>query len=91
VTLTSPSNDEEIISLTAAALFKKEWKSGEPVRLIGVGVSGLAPEQLSLWDWDGNSEKDEPDERLDGAIRDLREKFGDSVLKWGDDLPGTKT
>jgi DNA polymerase-4 len=91
VTLTSPSNDEEIISLTAAAIFKKEWKSGEPVRLIGVGVSGLAPEQLSLWDWDRNSEKDEPDERLDGAIRDLREKFGDSVLKWGDDLPGTKT
>ena len=91
MTLNSPTNDDVIISLSAVALFKKEWKSGEPVRLIGVGVSGLAPEQLSLWDWDLNSEKDEPDDRLDVAIRDLRDKFGDSVLQWGDDLPKTKT
>jgi DNA polymerase-4 len=91
VTLTHPTNESEVISDNAVFLFKKEWKTGEPIRLIGVGVSGLAPEQFSLWDQSPEEEKDVTDERLDMAVRNLREKFGDGVLKWGDDLEQSQT
>jgi len=86
MTLSQPTNEVDTISSNAISLFKKEWKIGDPIRLIGVGVSGLAPEQLSLWDQASKSEKDETDKLLDSAISDLREKFGEEVLKWGDDL-----
>jgi DNA polymerase-4 len=91
VTLIHPSNQNNTISETAIGLFKKGWKQGEPIRLIGVGVSGLAPEQLNLWDYNKNSVNSETDKRLDSAIRDLREKFGNGALKWGDDLTKNKT
>lgn len=91
VTLSQPTNEVDTISSNAVSLFKKEWKIGEPVRLIGVGVSGLAPEQLSLWDQAAKVENDETAERLDTAISDLREKFGEGVLKWGDDLKKSKS
>ena len=63
---------------------------GEPVRLIGVGVSGLAPEQLNLWDHQTKMVEIETEKRLSTAISDLREKFGDNVLKWGDDFENHK-
>ena len=91
MTLAQPTNDVETISSHANDLLKKEWKIGEPIRLIGVGVSNLAPEQLSLWDQALKVEKDETAEQLDSAIRALRDKFGDEVVKWGDDLPKSKS
>jgi DNA polymerase-4 len=91
MTLAQPTNDVETISNYASALLKKEWVIGDPIRLIGVGVSNLAPEQLSLWDQDLKVEKEETDEQLDSAIRALRDKFGDEVVKWGDDLPISKS
>lgn len=84
LTLGQPTNDAATIASNATDLFRKEWKSGEPIRLIGVGVSSLAPEQLSLWDQSIRPEKNETAEKLDTAIRDLREKYGDSVLRWGE-------
>ena len=91
MTLSQPTNDVETISSHATALLKKEWEIGEPIRLIGVGVSNLAPEQLSLWDQALKVETDETTEQLDSAIRALRDKFGDEVVKWGDDLPKPKS
>jgi DNA polymerase-4 len=91
VTLSQPTNETQSISGNAISLFKKEWKLGEPVRLIGVGVSGLAPEQLSLWDQAAKVENDQTAERLDSAISDLQEKFGEGVLKWGDDLENSNS
>jgi DNA polymerase-4 len=91
LTLLQPTNSGEIISGNAVALFKKEWKTGEPIRLIGVGVSSLAPEQLSLWDLANQENPDETDEQLDLVIRELRKKFGDKILKWGEDLSKSKT
>ena len=91
MTVAQPTNDVETISSHASALLKKEWEIGEPIRLIGVGVSNLAPEQLSLWDQAEKVEKDETAEKLDSAIRALRDKFGDEVVKWGDDLPKSKS
>jgi DNA polymerase-4 len=91
VTLNQPSNENATIAKTAVGLFKKEWKVGDPIRLIGVGVSGLAPEQLSLWDQNSKLINHEKDERLNSAISDLQEKFGDNVVKWGDDLVKNNT
>ncbi|MBK5109058.1 MAG: DNA polymerase IV [Anaerolineales bacterium] len=91
MTIAQPTNDEETISSHATALLKKELKIGEPIRLIGVGVSNLAPEQLNLWDQALKVEKDETAEQLNSAIRALREKFGDEVVKWGEDLPNSKS
>jgi len=86
ITLNHPSNDQETISGTAVSLFKKEWKIGELVRLIGVGVSGLAPEQLNLWDHQLQAQESENQKRLNNVIQDLRQKYGNNVLHWGDDL-----
>lgn len=84
LTLGQPTNEEQIIYTAAVKLFQKAWKSGEPVRLIGVGVSGLAPEQLNLWDHQIKSAKIDTEKRLSTVIKDLRRKFGDDVLRWGD-------
>ncbi len=91
MTLSQPTNEVDSISSNAIALFKKEWKTGEPIRLIGVGVSSLTPEQLSLWDQPAVEKNHETDERLNKAVRNLRQKFGDEVLKWGDDAEKSKT
>ncbi len=51
-TLAQPTDEAEIIFAAALALFESEWRKGQPVRLIGVGASGLCPhiQQLSLFD-----------------------------------------
>jgi DNA polymerase-4 len=86
VTISQPTNKENVIYKSAEKLFHDAWNSGNPVRLIGVGVSGLAPEQLNLWDHQTKTADMKTQKRLSLAINDLREKFGDSVLKWGDDF-----
>jgi len=73
----------------ALELLRQHWKPGRKVRLLGVGVSGLGPpsKQLSLWDWDpqGFARK----ERLDDALRGLKQKFGEETVKPGSKLiPG---
>lgn len=82
-TMNQPTNDSQIIYDLARALFFKEWKSGQPIRLIGVGVSGLAPEQLNLWNYQDRKIETRINEQLNSAITDLRDKFGDQVLTWG--------
>ena len=89
-TLNQPTNKNQTINKAAVDLFQKAWKKGEAVRLIGVGVSGLAPEQLNLWDHQTKITESETEKRLSTAINDLREKFGDNVLQWGDDLDDKK-
>ncbi|HFQ95554.1 MAG TPA: DNA polymerase IV, partial [Anaerolineae bacterium] len=51
-TLAAPTDDEGTIIATAADLFDQWWRPGQPVRLIGVGVSNLQEGlvQLALWD-----------------------------------------
>jgi DNA polymerase IV len=81
-TLKQPSNQLEVILTNAQDLLDKSWKPGQPVRLIGVGTSGLSPEQMRLWDVPDIA-KIEHDRRLSETIHDLRQKFGDQVVKWG--------
>ena len=86
LTLNQPTNNKQVIYKASMNLFQKAWKKGESIRLIGVGVSGLAPEQLNLWDHQTKRAEIETEKRLNTAIYDLREKFGDNVLQWGDDF-----
>jgi DNA polymerase IV len=91
-TLAAPiDRDAEIID-AARALFQAAWKpTGRPVRLLGVGVSGLEPmrkpiHQLSLWEAAGNEDEEnsrEKKKRLEDALKDLRERFGEETIRRG--------
>jgi DNA polymerase-4 len=54
-TLPAPTDRDADILEAALALFEKAWPPNRPVRLIGVGVSGLKPpmRQLTLWEAGG--------------------------------------
>jgi len=75
----STDQDQEIFT-AVEELFNKVWQKGKPVRLIGVGVSGLGPpiRQLSLWDYDFEKER-----RLQEAVDILRQRFGSQVIQRG--------
>jgi DNA polymerase-4 len=79
-TLSSPTDQDEEIERVALELLKSVRQPGQPVRLIGVGVSGLGQpvRQLSLWD--ANPEKQS---KLQDVMDELREKYGKDVIKRG--------
>jgi DNA polymerase-4 len=81
---TSTDNEDEIFH-AAIKLMKIVRNQKQPVRLIGVGVSGIgAPiRQLSLWDVGAGSEKSR---KLQEVMDELQEKYGRKVIKHGDDL-----
>ena len=80
VTLSQPTDQDENISKAALDLMRAVRKSGQAVRLIGVGVSGLGPpiRQLSLWD--SGSEKSR---RLQEAVDALKAKYGEKAIHHG--------
>jgi DNA polymerase-4 len=51
-TLPKPTTDAGVIYKTAEKLLNENWNGFSPIRLLGVGVSGLQPpaKQLSLWE-----------------------------------------
>jgi DNA polymerase IV len=78
-TLAHPTDLEADIFQPAWELFQKVWREGKPVRLLGVGVSGLAPaaRQLSLFG-------DPPQERaakLAETVDKIRAKYGWEAVK----------
>jgi DNA polymerase-4 len=83
VTLSRPTDQPEIISEQAKSLFLSAWSAYQPVRLIGVGVSGLSPHQLSLWEIATEKQRKEREQRLNTALQDLRERFGDQIILIG--------
>jgi DNA polymerase-4 len=80
VTLPQPTDQDEQIYATALSLLGKVRTKGQAVRLIGVGVSGLgAPlRQMELW-----GAKTEKARRLQDALDNLHEKFGDKSIRRG--------
>ena len=76
--LPQPTDLDDEIYEAAEKLFEANITHARPVRLIGVGVSKLSPpyRQLSLWD-DDQEEK----EKLAGAIDQLKEKYGQDIIK----------
>jgi DNA polymerase-4 len=80
VTLTGTTNQDNEIAETALGLLKKIRKSGQAVRLIGVGVSGLGEPMRQLELWVTDSEKEQ---KLQKVVDELKEKFGDHAIKRG--------
>lgn len=82
-TLSQPNDDSETIYATAKQLFVRLWQPGQPVRLIGVGVSGLTdpPRQMGLFDV-----PNERVEKLSSAVSAVRARFGDGAIVRGSDM-----
>jgi len=80
MTLSQPTDQSEEISIVALDLMRTIRKSGQAVRLIGVGVSGLGPpiRQLSLWDTESEKAK-----KLREIVKELQEKYGKDVINRG--------
>ena len=76
--LPQPTNLDDEIYAAAEKLFEANIIPTRAVRLIGIGVSRLNPpyRQLSLW----NDNQDEK-EKLANAIDQLKEKYGQDVIK----------
>lgn len=82
VTLPQPTDQDEVIYTHAVKLFEKVWSLGKLVRLIGVGVSGFGtPKQLGLWEAESKE-----NQQLQQTLDDLRDRFGDEVVRRGRDL-----
>jgi DNA polymerase-4 len=79
-TTLAQATDLEEIASTASALLKSVRRSGQAVRLTGVGVSGLGPpvRQLSLWDDGGEKSR-----KLQDAVDALQEKYGKDAIHKG--------
>jgi len=82
VTSDQATADAGAIAASALALFEREW-AGQPVRLIGVGVSGFqaGSAQISLW-----NQPDEKEDRLLAIVNALRSRFGDQAIRRASDL-----
>ena len=91
LTLPQPSDDAAVIAEAALRLFAQIWSSGPPVRLIGVGVSGLGspPRQLGLWDAPTAAPSPaeiERQRRTEAALAAIQERFGAGMLRRARDL-----
>jgi DNA polymerase-4 len=81
--LNSPVDQDRVIFEQAFEQMMAFYPFHQPVRLIGVGVSGLtnAMHQLPLWET-----QDEKERRLLSAVDEVRERFGEDILKRGNSI-----
>ena len=80
----SIATDEEIYS-NAVRIFDKLWNKEDGIRSICVFTSGLSStrkKQLSLFDIDSGS-KNVNDEKLQEVIDEMRSKYGNDIIKYG--------
>ncbi len=81
--LSKPTYDEQVLYDTACYLFQEAW-SGEPVRLLGIRTAKLVdaaePEQLSIFDIEPPKPVDEKHQRLQDAMKKIKEKYGDDAV-----------
>jgi len=87
LTLPQPTDEAEVIVEAALRLFNQIWPERQPVRLIGVGVSGLGtpPRQLSLWDAP-TPEEQARQARLRAALAAVQGRFGKDAARRGSEL-----
>ena len=81
--LSKPTSDEQILLDTACSLFQEAW-TGEPVRLLGLRTAKLVdagePEQMSIFDLEPQKPVDEKRQRLNAAMNQIKEKYGDNAV-----------
>jgi DNA polymerase-4 len=90
LTLSQPTNEPEMIVEAALRLLHQIWTDGQPVRLIGVGISGLGapPRQLSLWDAPAppTPEQIARQQRVELALAAIQARFGVGAVRRGNEL-----
>jgi DNA polymerase-4 len=74
------TDQEDEIAAAALELMNSVRKPYQPVRLIGVGVTGLGQPVRQLGLWDQESEKER---RLQEVMDELQDKYGKNVIKRG--------
>jgi DNA polymerase IV len=86
-TLPAPTQLDTVIFEQIRALFRKNWKKGAQVRLLGVQTSSFetAPDQIDLLE---GSRQQRWKDALAAADR-LRDKFGESSVKLAAGMRGT--
>ncbi len=81
--LSKPTCDDQVLYDTACHLFQEAW-SGKPVRLLGIRTAKLVdaaePEQLSIFDIEPPKPVDEKHQRLQDAMKKIKEKYGDDAV-----------
>ncbi len=80
LTLQQPTDQDGIIYNVARQLFHSLWQPGLAVRLLGVGVSGLATQVYQMSLFDGSNEKER---RLLAALDSLRQRYGEEAVQRG--------
>ena len=81
----SPTYNIKDIYAAGVKLLEKNW-SNEPVRLLGISLSGFQneSEQISLFQLDKNEAKgDEKIDNLENTILKIRKKYGADIIKPG--------
>jgi DNA polymerase-4 len=79
--LTVTATDEySVLAQIGKILLHSVWNGSQPVRLIGLGVSGIVKrnEQLALWD-----EEVEKNQHLAEALFEIEDRFGKAVIRFG--------
>ena len=79
-TLNDATDQPQVIFKAAMELMKSVRKPNQPVRLLGVGVSGLGEPVRQLGLWDTDSEKSR---KIQEVLDTLQEKYGKDVIKRG--------
>ena len=86
MSLREPSNTSTKLYETSLALLDELW-NGEPVRLLGVRATRLkdesAPVQLDLFSYQAQNQKSEKIKKLDHAMDEIRQKYGDNAIVRG--------
>jgi DNA polymerase-4 len=90
-TVTVPADDERVFLPIARELVRSAWSPGIGLRLLGVGVSGFDDKAIQLDllatpDETPGTLQTEERERLVRGIDAVKEKFGDSAVRFGRDV-----
>ena len=87
LTLADLTNSDAEVWRVAAELFEETWTPGTPVRLIGIGMSGLSDAEAQLALFDEGVRTGAP---LDEAVDRIRARYGIDAIVRGDAPPRPK-
>lgn len=82
-TLSSATNQEAVIEAIAQHLFAGTWQAGLPVRLIGVGVSGLGTPRAQVTLWESVLAQEDQRRQVEALLGEARARFGERIIWWG--------
>lgn len=79
-TLSEPTDVTDEIYINIRKLFRESWK-GQPLRLLGVALTGLLEEEYQQFSLFENPKERERRKKMDEALDTIRRKFGSDKIK----------